>query len=93
MSKKEKLFISWVGTRWAVPAALAAGAIGLGIAEADKIFSIVMIVVLAFLVIVGFLGRKMEVYIDKSFNERKAKMKQRSAGLLMCPFLLQKPLK
>ncbi|HVP16218.1 MAG TPA: sodium:proton antiporter [candidate division Zixibacteria bacterium] len=59
LSNKEKLFISWVGTRGAVPAALAASAIGLGIAGADKIFSVVIIVVLASLVIVGFLGRKM----------------------------------
>ena len=58
LSKKEKLFISWIGTRGAVPAALAASAIGLGIAGADQIFSIVMIVVLASLVIVGFLGRR-----------------------------------
>jgi potassium/hydrogen antiporter len=59
LSRKEKLFISWVGTRGAVPAALAASAIGLGISGADRIFSIVMIVVLASLVIVGFLGRKL----------------------------------
>ena len=58
LSKKEKLFISSVGTRGAVPAALAASAIGLGITGADKIFSIVITVVFASLVIVGFSGRR-----------------------------------
>jgi cell volume regulation protein A len=59
LSRKEKLFISWIGTRGAVPAALAASAIGLGIAGATQIFSIVMIVVLASLVIVGFSARRL----------------------------------
>ena len=73
LSKKEKLFISWIGARGAVPAALAASAIGLGIAGADRIFSIVMIVVLASLVIVGFSGRKMAKFTltNPSTNEEQ----------------------
>ena len=59
LSRSEKLFLSWIGARGAVPAALAASAIGLGIAEAPQIFNIVVVVVLASLLITGFTGRKM----------------------------------
>jgi len=58
LSRREKLFLSWIGARGAVPAALAASAIGLGIAEAPQIFNIVVVVVLASLLITGFTGRK-----------------------------------
>lgn len=59
LSSREKLFLSWMGPRGAVPAALAASAIGLGIDEASQIFSIVLVVVVASLLITGFTGRKM----------------------------------
>jgi cell volume regulation protein A len=59
LSRSEKLFLSWIGARGAVPAALAASTIGLGIAEAPQIFNIVVVVVLASLLITGFTGRKM----------------------------------
>jgi cell volume regulation protein A len=59
LSRGEKLFLSWIGARGAVPAALAASAIGLGIAEAPQIFNIAVVVVLASLFITGFTGRKM----------------------------------
>jgi len=59
LTRKEKLFLSWFGARGAVPAALAASAIGLGIAEAPQVFNIVLVVVVASLLIVGFTGRKM----------------------------------
>ncbi len=58
LTRNEKLFISWVGARGAVPAALAASAIGLGIADAVQVFNIVIIVVLASLLIIGFTGRR-----------------------------------
>ena len=54
--RNEKFFISWIGARGAVPAALAASAIGLGIAGAQQIFDIVIVVVLASLIVVGFSG-------------------------------------
>ncbi len=57
LSRKEKLFISWMGSRGEVPAALAASAIGLGIAGADRIFDIVIVVALASLIIVEFSGQ------------------------------------
>lgn len=59
LSRKEKFFISWVGSRGAVPAALAASAVGLGISGATQIFDIVIVVVLVSLIIVGFSARKM----------------------------------
>jgi len=58
LSGKEKLFISWIGSRGEVPAALSLSAIGLGITGAEKIFDIVIVVVLASLIIVGVSGRK-----------------------------------
>lgn len=58
LSRKEKFFISWVGARGAVPAALAASAVGLGIDGAEQVFDIVIVVVLISLLIVGFTGRK-----------------------------------
>jgi cell volume regulation protein A len=58
LNRNEKLFMSWFGARGAVPAALAASAIGLGIVEASQIFNIVLVVVLASLLIVGFTGRR-----------------------------------
>lgn len=58
LSRKEKFFISWVGARGAVPAALAASAVGLGINGAKQIFDIIIVVVLVSLLVVGFSGRK-----------------------------------
>jgi cell volume regulation protein A len=78
LSKKEKFFISWIGARGAVPAALAASAIGLGIAGAEQIFDIVIVVVLASLVIVGFSGRRMAKFALPIFrtDEKKKETKQ-----------------
>ncbi|MGQ9566404.1 MAG: cation:proton antiporter [Candidatus Bathyarchaeales archaeon] len=59
LTRKEKLFLSWTGARGAVPAALAASAIGLGIVEGPQIFNVVLVVVLESLLIIGFTGRKM----------------------------------
>lgn len=59
LSNKEKFFVSWIGSRGAVPAALAISAIGLGIEGAQQIFDIVIVVVLASLIIVGFTGGEM----------------------------------
>lgn len=46
------------GKQGAVPAALAASAIGLDISGAEQMFNVVIVVVLASLTIVGFSGRK-----------------------------------
>jgi NhaP-type Na+/H+ or K+/H+ antiporter len=59
ITRKEKLFLSWIGARGAVPAALAASTIGLGIVEGPQIFNVVLVVVLESLLIIGFTGRKM----------------------------------
>lgn len=59
LTRKEKLFLSWTGARGAVPAALAASAIGLGIVEGPQVFNIVLLVVLESLLLIGFTGRKM----------------------------------
>jgi len=59
LTRKEKLFLSWIGARGAVPAALAASAIGLGIVEGPQIFNIVLVVVMESLLLIGFTGRKM----------------------------------
>lgn len=58
LTRNEKLFLSWMGARGAVPAALAASAIGLGISEAHQIFNTVLVVVLSSLLLTGFATRK-----------------------------------
>lgn len=55
---KEKFFISWVGARGAIPAALAAGAVASGIPQASEIFSIVLVVVLISLVLVSLTSKR-----------------------------------
>ncbi len=59
LTRNEKLFLSWIGARGAVPAALAASAVGLGIPGTAQIFNVVIVVVLASLLIVGFTARYM----------------------------------
>ncbi|HVP92791.1 MAG TPA: sodium:proton antiporter [Acidobacteriota bacterium] len=77
LSRKEKYFISWIGARGAVPAALAASTIGLGITGAQQIFDIVIVVVLASLIIVGFSGQRMAKFALPTFrtDEKKEEIK------------------
>lgn len=59
LSLGERWFISWVGARGAISAALASLVVGAGIIGAMKIFNIVLVVVVATLLMVSFTAGKM----------------------------------
>lgn len=59
LSFGERWFISWVGARGAISAALASLVVGTGILGAPKIFNIVLVVVVVTLLIVSFTAKKM----------------------------------
>jgi len=58
LNLKEKFFISWVGAKGAVPAGLAATALGLGVAYSSDIFTIVLSLVVFTIVLVSFTSER-----------------------------------
>jgi cell volume regulation protein A len=54
LSRGERWFISWVGARGAISAALASLVVGAGVQGATKIFNIVLVVVVVSLLLVSF---------------------------------------
>jgi potassium/hydrogen antiporter len=54
LTRNEKAFLSWIGARGAVPAALAASAVALGISEGVQIFGTILVIVLVSLIITSF---------------------------------------
>jgi cell volume regulation protein A len=89
INNRERAFISWIGARGAVPAALASQVVGysVGIAVlstyADTVFSIVLFTVVATVLLVGFtsgpLAKKLRVEgVDELEDYRMARAKQQA---------------
>jgi NhaP-type Na+/H+ or K+/H+ antiporter len=58
LNGKEKFFISWVGARAAIPAALAGNLVAQSVSMANEIFNVVLIVVLASILTVSFTAKR-----------------------------------
>ncbi|PWT97393.1 MAG: potassium/proton antiporter [Bacteroidetes bacterium] len=74
MKTREKLFISWVGLRGAVPIVFATYPLIAGIGKADMIFNLVFFIsatsVLLQGTILGYVARKLHVYVPEKSKRR-----------------------
>ncbi|MFQ5870695.1 MAG: cation:proton antiporter [Candidatus Geothermarchaeales archaeon] len=86
LNGKEKFFISWVGARAAIPAALAANLVALNVPMASEIFNIVLVVVLASIVTVSFSAKRvakamLEISSTPPELEKYSRAQARSHGI------------